>query len=146
MTAGGWANRGLAFVAVLVVCCAASPIVESAVLRPPKGLSTQAALYWNIDALVRDKFGHAQVCVQSSDVVVRAASSYCSVYYAPLFPTAQGSALRLVTLARNPLAGVNVVPVRFYRPSGPYVSCGKGRWLALTNARTQLWPVTCVKE
>jgi hypothetical protein len=103
-----------------------------------------AARYWNIDALVRDKFGRAEVCVDHYNVLVRS-PGYCAVYYAMLFPSARHSAFRLVRLARNPVARVNVLPVRFYRRAGPYVSCGNGRWLALTNGRTQLWPVDCVK-
>jgi hypothetical protein len=116
---------------------------RSTMAGPPPSLHEPAARYWNIDALVRDKFGRAEVCVQHYNVLVRS-SGYCAVYYAVLFPSARQSAFRLVRLARNPVARVNVVPVRFYRRAGPYVSCGNGRWLALTNGRTQLWPVDCV--
>ena len=102
-------------------------------------------MYWNIDALVRDKLGNRSVCVQHYNVVVRASFGYCDVYYTRLFPAAHQSAFGLVTLARNPVAAINVLPIRFFRRSGPYVSCGAGRWLALTNGRSQLWPVDCVK-
>jgi hypothetical protein len=117
---------------------------RSVAVGPPSSLREPAARYWNIDALVRDKFGRAEVCVQHYNVLVRS-SGYCAVYYAMLFPSARHSAFRVVRLARSPVARVNVVPVRFYRVTGPYVSCGNGRWLALTNGRTQLWPVDCVK-
>lgn len=125
---------------------ASAKLRMSAISGPPPGLGAAAITYWNVDALVRDKFGHVQVCVRNSNVIVRATSTFCGVHYVPLFPTARHSQFRLAVLARNPLDGLNVVPIRFYGPSGPYVSCGNGRWLALTNARSELWPVTCVRR
>jgi len=108
-------------------------------------MGSAATLYWKFDALVRDKFGDAPVCISHCNVLLRAHSVYCDVYYTRLFPAARDSSFRLVVLPRNPLAAINVVPIRFFRQSGPYLSCGLGRWLALTNGRSQLWPVACVK-
>ena len=112
---------------------------------PPPGLGAGADTYWNIDALVHDTFGKASVCILDSFVVAHATSTFCQSYYVSLFPSARHSSFSLVVRTRNPLEGLNVVPVRFRSRSGPYVSCGGGRWLALTNARSQLWPVTCIR-
>ena len=113
----------------------------------PPGLSPAALLDWNIDALVRDTFGQSKACLRRSYIVVRERSTYCSTFYTPLFPQARGSAFALIRLRHDPLAGINVVPVRFYGRSGPYVECGTPHhWLALTNARTQQWPVACVRS
>ena len=139
-------RRWLALGAALAASAVILPPLLAAATGPPRGLGAAAALYWNIDALVRDKFGSARVCIQQQTVLVRESpSAYCAEDYVRLFPSARRSPLRLVTLARNPVAGINVVPVRFYRRSGPYVSCGQNTWLALTNARSQLWSVDCVK-
>jgi hypothetical protein len=110
------------------------------------GLGVAAGMYWNIDALVHDNFGSARVCVRHSFVVMRATSTFCPAYYVSLFPSARKSSFSLVVRSSNPLAGLNVIPVRFKSRSGPYVSCGGGRWLALTNARSQLWPVGCIRR
>jgi len=113
---------------------------------PPAGLGAAAGMYWNIDALVHDTFGKASLCVRDSFVVARATSTFCPSYYVSLFPTARHSSFSLVVRPRNPLDGLNVVPVRFRSRTGPYVSCGGGEWLALTNGRTQLWPVGCFER
>jgi hypothetical protein len=141
-----WRARcGLPLAAGLAASLVMLAAAHASETGPPRGISAGAAIYWNVDALVRDNFGDADVCVEHYNVVLRARSSYCSVYYTRLFPAAHHSAFRLVVLARNPVAAVNVLPIRFFRRSGPYVSCGAGRWLALTNGRSQLWPVDCVK-
>ncbi len=139
-------RKWLAVGSVLVASAVVLPSVLAASAGPPAGLGAAAGLYWNVDALVANKFGGARVCVQHDTVLVRKRqSAYCAEEYVRLFPRARRSAFRLVVRRRNPVAGVNVVPIRFYRSSGPYVSCGGGAWLALTNGRAQLWPVACVK-
>jgi hypothetical protein len=113
----------------------------------PPGLSKTALLYWNLDALVRDTFDRNDACLRSSYVIARERSGHCPTHYAPLFPQARASAFALIARRHNPLAGINVVPIRFFRGSGPYVQCGDGQsWLALTNARTEHWSVACVRR
>lgn len=119
-----------------------------ALAAAPPGIGPYANVFWNVDALVKDKFGNGQVCVRNFNVL-NVGKGFCQIYYQPLFPTARHSAFRLVSLASNPLGGANgpnVEPVRFYGSSGPYVSCGHGEWLAITNARSQLWPIACVAK
>lgn len=131
--------------AALAAGIAAGVAAPSARTGQP-GLGVTAGMYWNIDALVHDNFGSASVCVRDSFVVTRATSTFCPAYYVSLFPSARNSSFSLVIRSRNPLAGLNVMPVRFKSRLGPYVSCGGGRWLALTNARSQLWPVGCIRR
>lgn len=83
----------------------------AAATGPPRGLGTTATMYWNIDALVGDKFGAGRVCVQHYNTLVRSSSSYCDTYYTRLFPAAHQSTFRLVTLSRNPVANINVLPI-----------------------------------
>jgi hypothetical protein len=72
---------------------------RSVAVGPPSGLGQPAAMFWNIDALVREGFGRAEVCVQHYNVLVRS-SGYCAVDYAMLFPSARHSAFRLVKLTQ----------------------------------------------
>jgi hypothetical protein len=131
--------------AVAAVTLGATPAAQARESGAPPGLGPGATLYWKVDALVRDKFGSSDVCIEHYNVLARAPSPTCGAYYVRLFKSASHSTFRLVNLRRNPLTGINVVPIRFFRSSGPYVRCGPGRYLALTNARIQLWPVDCVK-
>jgi hypothetical protein len=140
----GSVRHRIALLVVVLVACGVTT-AASAQARPPRGISGRAAMYWNVDALVRDVFGSHPVCLRRSSTLVRQRSAYCAMYYTRLFPSARHSGFHLARRTSDPLVGINVVPIRFYTAAGPYVSCGRGRWLALTNARSQLWPIACVK-
>lgn len=99
-------------VAVAAIYTAASASATSS--GPPRGISGRAAIYWNVDALVRDVFGSHAVCVRRSYILVRERSAYCSTYYTRLFPSARRSGFHIARLTSNPLAGINVVPIRLY--------------------------------
>jgi hypothetical protein len=113
---------------------------------PPPGLTGHARVVWNLDALVRDEFGKKRVCVYAN-TYLKVGSGYCAQDYTFTFARARHARFRLVTRASNPLGGPygpNAIPVRFYGRRGPYVSCGQRQWLAVTNARSQNWPIACV--
>lgn len=128
-----------AAVAVALVIVAVAPAA------PPPGLTQHAKVVWNVDALVRDKFGSQRVCIYRY-AYLNVGSGYCASEYTFTFAAAKHSTFRLISRASNPLAGpdVNATAIEFYGSNGPYVYCGHNQWLAVVNAHSQNWPIACV--
>jgi hypothetical protein len=96
----------------------------------PRRLTSYGRLVWNLDALVRDRFGSGPVCLSFSLNALSPAACaeppHDRTLYRATF-AASKSDFRLRRLKAAPLLRTRVVPLK---AGTGYISCGQNRWLA----------------
>jgi hypothetical protein len=108
----------------------------------PLGLTSYGRLVWNLDALVRKRFGNRSVCLRFALSLLSPAACTAPPHqrseYRAIF-AARKSAFRVRTLKRAPLLRSRAVPLKV---GAGYVSCGPDRWLAAAAN----WQLVCDEE
>jgi hypothetical protein len=108
----------------------------------PLGLTSYGRLVWNLDALVRDRFGDRAVCLSFAlnllSPAACAAPAHGRSEYRSTF-AARKSAFRVRTLNRAPRLRGRAIPLK---AGTGYISCGSERWLA-AGAN---WGLVCEAE
>jgi hypothetical protein len=127
--------RGLFLViaaAVLSASAGHAARVSSGAISSPPSLTAVGRLTWELDGLLHRTFGSRQICFDNRRVTLFAVTnSECPLpfqRYLPYeytFEDTVSSALRLVSLKREPITGVTNSPVRI---RGHYVSCPNGHY------------------
>ena len=158
-------RHGIAVLAATVVglAIAASLLTAQAGTRsgagrsgPPEGLTAYGRTLWDLEALLHDTFGRAQVCLRLRDAAF--VSSTCGDfgrygYWEYMFAGARHSHFTLFRRARPPFTGnFNLVTMK-----GKYVFCGRypvafagarggdpaHRWLGQIHGTASV-PLTCL--
>jgi hypothetical protein len=105
---------------------------------PPSGLTSYGRTVWNLDALLRERFGHRSVYLNSRNSYPRAPGNFSATFidnahsgsYLYTFADATGSAFSTTgpTKPPKPVIGGSggEVPLTV---KGAYIYCGGGRWL-----------------
>jgi hypothetical protein len=150
------AIAGLAVVALFLYVSPASVRAgrqaEGTTSRPPTGLTIYGQTIWQLEALLHDTFGRAQVCLDlRRHSFVSSCGSFADYgYWRYTFAQARHSRFKLVRRRRPPfVANVLLLKVR-----GLYVYCGNfpsvgydayrstRKWLVLQHGSADL-PLTC---
>jgi hypothetical protein len=123
--------------ALVVVVLAAGLVAGTAgatwTAGPPRGLTPNGRVLWNLDALVNDTFGDRVECYDGKRFAIFSVrhGGYCPPpearfqTYVFTFLSAHQSAFRLIRLSRAPNTGVTNVPLRI---DNRFVSCPGGRY------------------
>lgn len=121
---------------------------------PPRGLTANGRLVWNLDALLHDTFGNREIYVNYTSATrignfsTRFISDAQSRYYLYTFAAARHSQFRAVRPATAPRVfegtAAGEIPLKLL---GAYISCGNGRWLYERSGQgPEQWQINCLNK